>query len=450
MKLQAEAIPEIPPLWEKFPYFFSLLRQPEMLLFIGFGSLSLFVMLKYLLGMLLILPLLVFMWVFGGYLFDTLLRIAHGHLDPKDAPQSGYGGMGLAARALVLLLLDCLLAGTVDSMIRGGLPHFAIDAPVQHPNLLLSLTLLGIGLLIKPAQVILLAQSRSILRALNPLRIAATIAACGSRYVLILVFDYVLNGSTVELFVQSAGYLPPWALVIVFNTLVLGSWLISMAMIGYVCLERHGDLDIRISEAAGRNAGAERGRKHDPLAGILAEAGGLVGDGDTVGALRLLRTALDRNWGQERLHAQFFKLALLNDEAGDALAMGRNYVGTLVHTGKMPLALQWYQRCVEVSPGFRPANLGDLLPLAIEAERSRADDLALRLVERMVAEDDSHAQIPDALLVKLRVLLSRRDMVAATALQQMLNLTYPEHPATALAERYLNPGKTVNAAAAAG
>ena len=372
------------------------------------GAVFVYLQLIHLLGMMTLCPLLVYLLLFGGYLFDTLQRIAHGHLEVYEGPPIGHSGLGLAVRAIMVYVLDYVLIGGLIWLVAGSLYGERTQA-AYHAVLFDSPAIYLICLLLMPAQWIVLVQAHSVVDAMSPTRIGATLAACGSRYVLILLFQYLLNVSALEVISLLASWLPLPLLALVLSLLLTGSWLVSAAIIGYVCLERHGELNIPLSaqmaqKVAARRKGAPRQAEPvDPLADVFAQAGVLIGSGDLRGAQRLLYGALDRHWGHPGLHEQYFKLALANGDQGDALIMARQYVTTLVHGEQSSQALDWYLRCAELAPRFLPANPGDLLLLAEAADRRGACAVALALVERLLAEDARHPQAAQALALKDRL-----------------------------------------------
>ena len=409
------------PFWRRLPRFFAYPLQLGAMLRIGgytvAGLVVIFVM-----------PLIGFLFVallwiaFLKYAFVALEHTAQGHLD-----EPGANGSMLGEGSTLLVIKSFLLYLTFGFLI-------GLLAVGFGPGGLVAGTMLGSFLL--PAAVMILALSGSLLEALNPLRMSALVQAMGSPYFGLCFFLMSLGEGAQWLQRFLWNHMEVWLALPLMTFVGLYFTLIIFHMMGYALYQYHEALGYR-AKVSFQQAEAKQTRRaeSDP---VVSRLNTLMAEGNPDAAQELLEESLRTRWQDNGLHERYHKLLLATDKKEPALRHGREFIHKLLNDKRPGRALDVYEKCRSLDPGFQPQDPAHLLELARIAQTSNRPQLAFDLLRDFRRLCPEHPEVPSALLLAARILSEQmqRDRDAVFLLRHLLE-KFPEHEAAAEAQEYL-------------
>jgi len=395
----------IEPVWNVIPQFFKYPFKPDVLpslALVTFGSLFTLVPL---LGI--IAVILVWMTLFKVS-YEILQSTASGHM---EGPPS------------VTQMSDGILFKHIGLLFLIGFGYIIIAGLTASP---LMAILLGIFVLIAlPAAVMTLAMTESLLAALNPVTWVQIMKTTGLAYVLTSVF--------VLFMLISQSWLEGIVLPLVGNSLLLltlVSWAItsyfmaaSFHLMGYLLYQFHDELGIESDVAARRP-------ERDDSNPLVAEASGLVRDGQPDEAARLLREEIERRGAEPEVHDFYRRLLTSRGDHAALAAHGRTYIPVLLHAHEnVDRAVEVAAECLAADSGFRPREPGDVLPIARRAFERNQHRLVLDLSSGFGKRHPRHPDLPELYFLAAQSLVEKSGKTdRATRTVRQLIERFPDHP----------------------
>jgi len=316
-------------------------------------------------------------WLMGFKLaVEALVNTAHGRLEPlgsEDLMATDSEGWS----QLVLVVLVSVVITAAGLWVGAGAAWL----------------LLALAVVFLPAAIILLAIDGSMLNALNPLAWATLIGRLGGAYfgaVAVLALLMVVSTALQWLF---ATVLPAGMDMLPGGFVSLYMLVASYHLLGYLIYQHHAALGLDIAPAVPRSTFA------NPLEDeAVAEAEALAEDGQHAAAANRLQEMFRGRGASDELHDRYRQyLALAGDKARLA-SHGREYICSLIATGKDKRALAVAAEMLAQDPGYRHAQPDDVARLVAQAERTGQTRLAVALAEAFETRFPGSPQAPQVLL----------------------------------------------------
>lgn len=397
--------PRIEPLFQRLPSVLAYPAAPSMLWMIAaLCGLRLLAHLPSLLG----LAFELIFWVMGFKLaVEALVNTAHGRLEP-------LGHSDLAAtdgEALRQMLLQILVAVAILAIgVFGG--------PVP------ALVVLAVAVLLLPAAIILLAIDGSLPRALNPLAWAALIGRLGARYfgaVAVLAVLAVVSMAAQALFTKllpndmatlPGGFLSLYVLVAAYH------------LLGYLIYENHVALGLDVSPAVPRAVLANPQEDE-----AVAKADALTRDGEHGAAADLLEQMFRGRGASDPVHDRYRQSVIAAGDTPRLVRHGREYISSLLATGKDKRALAVAGETLAHDPTFRHALPDDVARLVAQAARAGQAQLAVSLAHDFEARFPGSERTPEVVLAAATLMAERlgQEQAAHDRLLACLR-QHPGHP----------------------
>ncbi len=418
-RFSVESGPAFTPFWHRLPNFFLYPMQAGTMMRIAgyslLGGVAMFIPLGGLLQKIL--------WiVFFKYAFVVMERTANGrfdepnNLDGKDEGDASqvWRQYGLFA---VFVLLNVLLVVMLG--VKAGLG--------------LGLLVMAIGL---PAGLMIIAVSRSLWQALNPLEVLFYIKNIGSPYLALCFFLFSLIGSMVWTQVFLATHMKSWLVLPLLNFVQFYFMLISYHMMGYAIYQYHDKLGVH-AEVSFEQAQAKIAPQAaaDPF---LTRLGAMIAEGKEEEAISLLREELRTNWEKNDLHERYQRLLLAAGKQDSALKHARDFIGKLVMEKRLFQALDLCEQGLKMDAEFQLHNSDHVYELAAAARMAKRHKLALDLMRGFDRRYPGHKHIPSIYLLSAQILAEhfRANQDAAKILRALL-AKFPEHALAGEARQYL-------------
>lgn len=289
-----------------------------------------------------------------------------------------------------------------------------------------------------PASIMILAMTGSAGAALNPLGQLGVMRSIGLPYLGLCGFLFLLSFGGPQLLMVLGPILPEWLILPCVNFVLMYFTLIMFNLMGYVLYQYHQELGYTVAvpfEAAQPASVNESATLRDEAGEVIAA---LVTDGKLDQALEAAYEQQRQDPENDQAQERYIKLLLLANKRERFLSQGRQVISRRLRRGRGETALDAYQRCAAVDPGFEPEDGGEVLPLAEVARKRRDYAGALALVKSFDRRYPQHRDIPAVYFFSAQVLCEHyRQDAAAQKLLQVLLLRYPEHPLRPEVERYL-------------
>lgn len=412
----------ITPFWRRIPKFFLYPASPGPLVYIlalSLVSAAGLLIIKILPPAIILVEFVV--WAaFLKYAFVVLEHTSYGHLTPPSAMgELSHSEHNRPYKQIGVILLIGIAAGAGE----------AAFGPIAGRILAVFLQI------VLPASIMLIAVNDNFFQALNPIAIAFIIAKIGWPYLAMCFFLLTISGGSDWLIYFLAPRVSPWLLYPMIHFISMYFALIMYNMMGYVLYQNHQALGLEV--AVDFADSAESGGGKDGLDPLSRELNALLGDGDTEGAIDLLRGRLRQDWDSNDLHDRYHKLLVLAGKK-EAVSHGREYIGKLVAEKKLGRAVDIYRDCLQVEPEFRPMEASQVYLLAATARDLRQFKLALAIMKQFDKRYPGHRDIPGVYLLSAKILHQEfRDERMARAILTQICRRYPDHPMCAEAKAYL-------------
>jgi hypothetical protein len=375
--------PRIQPLFQRLPSILAYPAAPSMLWMIAaLCGLRLLAHLPNLLGV----AFELMFWVMGFKLaVEALVNTAHGRIEPLGRNDLAATD-GEAVRQLLLQLLVSL----------------SIIAVALWVGLVPALVLLGLVVLLLPAAIIMLAIDHSLPGALNPLAWGALIGRLGARYfgaVAVLAALVVVSLVAQVLFARLLPYdmgTLPGGFVILY-ALVAGYHLL-----GYLIYENHVALGLDVAPAVPRSSLA------NPLEDeAVAQADALSRDGDHAAAADLLQQMFRGRGASDPVHDRYRQSVIAAGDTPRLVKHSREYIASLLATGKDKRALAVASETLARDPSFRHELPDDVARLVAQAARTGQAQLAVSLAQDFEGRFPGSDRGPEVVLAAATLMAER-------------------------------------------
>lgn len=375
--------PRIEPLFQRLPSILAYPAAPSMLWMIGaLCALRLLAHLPSLLGLVFELAF----WVMGFKLaVEALVNTAHGRIEP-------LGHSDLAATD----------GEAVQQMLLQVLVSVSITAVAVWVGPVPALVMLGFAVLLLPAAIIMLAIDRSLPGALNPLAWGALIGRLGARYfgavavlaVLVVVsavaqvlFDRLLPNDMGTL---PGGFVSLYALVAGYH------------LLGYLIYENHVALGLGVAPAVPRATLA------NPMEDeAVAQADALTREGEHAAAADLLQQMFRGRGASDPVHDRYRQSVIAAGDTPRLVRHGREYISSLLATGKDKRALAVATETLAHDPQFRHELPDDVARLVAQAARAGQAQLAVALAQDFEARFPGSERTPEVVLAAATLMAER-------------------------------------------
>lgn len=373
----------IEPLFQRLPSILAYPAAPSMLwMFAALCALRLLAHLPSLLG----LAFELIFWVVGFKLaVEALVNTAHGRIEPL-----GHGDLAASdGEALQQMLLQVLVS-------------VCIAAVALWLGLVPALVLLGFTVLLLPAAIIMLAIDRSLPRALNPLAWGALIGRLGAGYfgavavlALLVVVSMVAQVLFAKLLPNDMGSLPGG--FVSLYALVAGYHLL-----GYLIYENHAALGLDVAPAVPRATLA------NPMEDeAVAQAEALTRDGEHAAAADLLQQMFRGRGASDPVHDRYRQCVIAAGDTPRLVKHGREYISSLLATGKDKRALAVATETVAHEPSFRHELPDDVARLVAQAAKTGQAQLAVGLAQDFEARFPGSERVPEVVLAAATLMAER-------------------------------------------
>ncbi|WP_374472339.1 tol-pal system YbgF family protein [Arenimonas sp.] len=346
-------------------------------------------------------------WVMGFKLaVEALTNTAHG----RYAPLQGEDVLATDGDAIEQLLL----------MLVVYLPIVVVAAwfgPVP------ALVMLALAVLFMPAAIMLLAINHSHANALNPLAWLELIGRLGGAYVsAVLVFTALgfLSALVQALFDVA---LPYGMGVLPGSFVALYSLVASYHLLGDLLHRHHRELGLDITPAVARTTYA------NPMEDeTMAQAEVLAQQGQPAAAAERLAGLFRGRGASDPVHDRYRELLVAAGDLPALAAHDREYVSSLLETGKDKRALAVVADTRQRVPGFEPALPGHVARLVAQAARTGQSQLAVALAEGFEQRFPQSPELPQVVLTAATLQSERlgQDEPARQRLQAVLG-RHPDH-----------------------
>lgn len=404
-----------PPFWTQLPHIFTYPAHADALIKIAAFSIAAAIAF-YLPFSFILVPLVWFGFI--AYCFGILERTARGHLVAADFISNRTDRDYRPLKQVVIFFILMVVAGLAEAYLGNVAGQVA----------------LVIVAFVLPAAIMVLALDEKILSAINPLRLAATIAGIGLPYFALWAFLFLLLQGQQHLGGLFEAVFGEWLSDFVGDVITM-YFLVSMYyLMGYALYQNHEALgvDVHVDPAAAQRQmkQAARGKPAEPdLLG--PETQQLLSEAKLSEAATRIENRLRREWDNNKLHDQYLKVLLLE---GNPRSIGREvneYVGKLIREKKVARAVEVYEAAKKKVPDLLLTDATQILPLATQASELRREATAFELVKGFDKRFPEHEDIPGVYFLAGKIMLERRHDYAMA--QRIFQTLLQKHPGHALA-----------------
>ena len=355
-------------------------------------------------------------WVMGYKLaVEALVNTAHGRYEPLHG-EDLMATDGDGVRQLLLGIIAAVALGVVAALLG---PFAALG-------------LLAVIVLFMPAAVMLLSINHSLTNALNPLAWFELISRVGLPYFgVVAVFTALAIASEVAQWLLALGLggfgLAPAGFVSLFALVA-----------GYHVL---GDLMHRHAEALGLDItpAVARATYANPIEDeAMALAADLADKGDPAAAAERLAGLFRGRGASDPVHDQYRRYVVAAGDLAALAAHDREYVSSLVVTGKDKAALAVVADTMARVPGFRLELPDQVAKLVALAARQGQSQLAVALAHEFETRFPASPELPEVVLTAARLQSERlgQDAAARDRLRALV-ASHPGHARAAEARQLL-------------
>lgn len=418
---------EITPFWRRIPKFFLFPFHTRPLIFSLFLT-ALAAPTAFLLSSFqpLLVPLVLGIFILAmGYALRIMDLTALGYLKPSEydnAVTANRGGLTFKLLGIYFLWGSVITWATnINPTLGEGVSYFFSFAT--------------------SASTMVLVVSGSFFQGLNPIRWIGVMWVLGKSYLILFVFQFMLNTGVILALPLLAPLLEGggWQIFPVLCYTAVYFLLVSFNMMGYCLYQHHHELGfgVRVSfeEAAGKDksgSGNAQAPQYDPIG---EEIGNMLAAGDMKGAIDLAYEQQRNEPGNIVVQERYHKLLLLRDKPSATLAHGKRFITLLLSRDQGLKAFEVFKACRELQADFLPDDPGDIFKLAQLAKGAREYDLALELVKGFDKRYPNHPDVPGVYFMSAHMLSEhfKRDDLAKLIFSNMVE-KFPDHPLSAQAK----------------
>ncbi len=405
---------EVPPFWRRFGFFFAFIRQEKL-----FFQVTLLAFLNLLLAIpSFIIQIFVQISLFlASYklAFEVLSSMSRGEFQYRDSfafhvtELIGFKALGMPVLQLLLFIFV-----------------FRYD-PLTGASLLLLTTILT------PAFLMILAESQSLINALNPLTQIQIATRIGAEYVALTLFFVLMSGLNLLIRYVLNGVLPALIEVVLLAWLLYFLMVFSFSVIGYV-MYRHADSigHETMDTVEDRQSQQSKTDDHDPIKHRIEE---LLAAGDGQQALNIIDEVSKQ---EQRDDLNRYRLDAQHLARQQQAVTPADQIHHLVAEKQYRRAMQLFQQHHEKGQLIRPAHVSDVLSLIKYNLQNNKHDWVVRLYKLLTRNFPKHHQdIVDAGHIAAQSYYQLNEVDKARRLLQRLIRQYQETANTNQLKSYL-------------
>jgi len=284
-----------------------------------------------------------------------------------------------------------------------------------------------------PATVIVLVQSGSAMRSLNPAEIWRVVRVIGAPYLALCLFLFLLSSGAQVALALLLPLVSLWLLVPLFNFAFIYFGWVMASLLGYVMYQHHEGLDIDLLPGAGADELPVDRRspeqiKRQETDALVAE---LVTDGDIPAALNIAYEDQRMRPNDIAALRRYHRVLLMTDKTPTLVDHAKRLIALLLQQDLGAEAVKAWQDCRARDPGFMLEDAGQTLALARAAWRAGDAQAALVMLRSFDKRFRGHDAIPQAYELIARVLtqgMHRADL--ARPVLAVLEERYPDSEPT--------------------
>lgn len=369
------------PFWQMGLFYFRYALQPGPLTVLALASVVSLMISG--LGLLSLVILVAAIALVSRYNLLVIETLARGRL---EAPTLGEALDGNSASLFLKVIAMTLLAGFVG---------FQVAKMGQGPLQLYSIALS----LLAPAAMIVLALEGSLRAAINPLKLLQFTLIIGWPYWLLWLATSAISSAPGYLIQIVASKLPLWALVPVVAATTSYFYIVTSAMMGYICLSKQRPLGIT----------AERDDDGDYLeesefnrARALADTQILMREGDFKAARRTLVDTLRRHPDDPALNERYYRLLLATQDKKALRELGPHLLDKFIRMNRSHKAAELYL-ATDPLPTIDKSHLRHGLAEALFRQQKYKP--AARLLVNLHKDDSDYGRLDAAYLLLAQIYL---------------------------------------------
>lgn len=391
------------PFWQMGLFFFRYALQPGPLTVLALATAASLMISG--LGIFSLVLLVATVALVTRYNLLVIEKLAHGQL---DAPAFGEALDGRSAAMFAKVIGMTLIAGFVGYKLI-GLGQTAL----QLYSIVLSL--------LAPAAMIVLALEGSLRAAVNPLKLLHFTLVIGWPYWLLWLATGAVSAAPGYLVVIVGSKLPAWAIAPLIAASTSYFYIVTSAMMGYICLSRQQRLGITPEllqdEDTLDEAEFERAQ-------AMASAQILLREGDFTAARRALVETLRRYPNDPALNERYYRLLLATQDKKALRELAPHLLEKFVRMQRAHKAAELYL-ATEPTPTIDKSHLRHALAEALFRQHKFRE--AAQLLNNLHREDKDYRHLDAAYLLLAQVYIdgfNREDM--ARKLLGFVRQKFPE------------------------
>ncbi|WP_237068558.1 hypothetical protein [Microbulbifer guangxiensis] len=370
------------PFWQMSPFFFRYALEPGPLTVIGLATGASLLISG--LGMISLLLLLAAVALLTRYNLLVIEHLAHGKL---QAPAFGEALDGRSAPMFLKVIAMALIAGfggfqLVRLFGEGGIQLYSIALSV-----------------LAPAAMIVLALEGRLRSAVNPLKLLHFTVVIGWPYLLLWLATTAVSAAPQYLMLVVADKLPNWAIMPTVAASTSYFYIVTSAMMGYICLGKQQPLGISASRDDDEDILEEN---EFDRARALSEAQILMREGEHGAARRVLVDALRRFPNEAALNERYYRLLLANHDQKALRELAPHLLEKLIGLGHPHRAAELYL-ATDPLPAIDKSTLRHGLADALYHDRKFGP--AAKLLNNLHKEDSDYRHLDQAYLLLARIYL---------------------------------------------
>lgn len=284
-----------------------------------------------------------------------------------------------------------------------------------------------------PATVIVLVQSGSAWRSLNPAAIWGVVRVVGAPYLALCLFLFLLSSGAQVAVTMLLPLISRWLLLPLFNFAFIYFGWVMASLLGYVMYQHHEALDIDLLPGGGADDRPVDRRSPAQVARQQADAlvAEFITEGDIPAALGIAYEDQRLQPNDVAAQRRYHRVLLMTDKHDTLADHARRYIALLFQQDLGSEAFKVWQDCRVRDPAFALEDAAATVAIARVAWRAGDAKAALAALRGFDKRFRGHASIPQAYELAARVLvqgMQRADM--ARPVLALLEARYPESEQT--------------------
>jgi tetratricopeptide (TPR) repeat protein len=306
------------------------------------------------------------------------------------------------------------------------------------------------ALLLLPAMIIILAETKSILAAINPQVIVRLAWRIGWPYLLLCFFLNILVSAPGVIAGFTGKYIPHYIGMFLVTFFLFYYMLVAYHLMGYILFQYHKEVGYEIGYDGENEPIADPQTQSKDASDINEHADGelfnklniLIKEGDLDKAISLIQEETHGNITDPILAERYFNLLQLKKMNPELLEHGRNYIPLLIKSNQKDKFCEVYLACKTIDANFiDDASSLYIIGKVLNEKNNHVE--AKQAFERFIAMDDKHPMVPNAAFFVAKILNEKlHEPLKAAEIIQAIIKKYPFHENTAYIQTYLKQIKT--------